>query len=102
MRFHEKDFEIPQVCLDLGFKDRSYYNEPSARMYYPQLDLTLWVNEPSLGKKRYVLQECDDGTTLGAVESDDELCELIASVRIRIYVIGWGRVAWVPQFPKLT
>ena len=93
MRFHEKDFEIPQVCLDLGFKDWSYYNEPSARMYYPQLDLTLWVNEPSAGKKRYVLQECDDGTTLGEVETDDELCELIASVRIGTYVISWGRVA---------
>ena len=27
MRFHEKHFEIPQVCLDLGFEDRSHRNE---------------------------------------------------------------------------
>ena len=80
MRFHEKDFEIPQVCLDLGFKDKSYYNEPSARMYYPQLDLTLWVNEPNVGKKRYVLQDCRDGT-LGEVDTDDELRALVDSVR---------------------
>ena len=102
MRFHAKDFEIPQDCLDIGFKDWSYYNEPSARMYYPQLDLILWVNEPSVGKKRFVLQECDEGTMVGAVETDDELCELIASVRIRTYVVRCGRVAWVPQFRKLT
>jgi len=55
MRFNEKDFKIPQVYLDLGFEDRSYYNEQSARMYNPQRDLTLWVSEPSAGKKRYVL-----------------------------------------------
>ena len=41
MRFHEKDFEIPQVCLDLGFEDRSYYHEQSARMYNPKHDFTL-------------------------------------------------------------
>ena len=52
MRFHEKHFEIPQVCLDLGFEDRSHHNEQPARMYNPQLDLTLWVNKPSAGKKR--------------------------------------------------
>ena len=80
MRFKEKDFEIPQVCLDLGFEDRSYHNEQSARMYNPKLDLTLWVNGPSAGKIRYVLQQCDDGT-LGEVETDDELRELVASVR---------------------
>ena len=80
MRFHEKDFEIPQVCLDLGFEDRSYHNEQSARMYNPLLDLTLWVNEPNAGKKRYVLQECDDGT-LGEADTDDELRELLTSVR---------------------
>ena len=77
MRFHEKHFEIPQVCLDLGFEDRSHHNEQSARMYNPQLDLTLWVNEPSASKKRYVLQDCEDGT-LGEVETDRELCELVA------------------------
>ena len=55
MWFKEKDFEIPQVCLDLGFEDRSYHKERSARMYNPELDLTLWVNEPSAGKTRYVL-----------------------------------------------
>jgi len=80
MRFHEKHFEIPQVCLDLGFEDRSHHNEQSARMYNPQLDLTLWVNEPSAGKKRYVLQDCEDGT-LGEVETDRELCELVAFAR---------------------
>jgi hypothetical protein len=76
MRFHEKHFENPQVCLDLGFEDRSHHNEQSARMYNPQLDLTLWVNKPSAGKKRYVLQDCDDGT-LGQAETDRELCELV-------------------------
>ena len=40
MRFYGKDFEIPQVCLDLGFEDRSYHSEQSARMYNPQLDFT--------------------------------------------------------------
>ena len=44
MWFKEKDFEIPQVCLDLGFEDRSYHKERSARMYNPELDLTLWVS----------------------------------------------------------
>ena len=78
MRFHQKDFEIPQVCLDLGFEDRSYHNDRSARMYNPQLDLTLWVNEPSAGKKRYVLQDCSGGM-LGEVETDEELCKLVAS-----------------------
>ena len=81
MRFNEKDFEIPQVCLDLGFEDRSSYNEQSARMYYPQRDLTLWVSEPSAAKKqRYVLQDCGDGT-LGEVDTDDELLALVDSVR---------------------
>jgi len=80
MRFKEKDFEIPQVCLDLGFEDRSYHNERSARMYNPQRDLTLWVSEPSAGKKRYVLQDCGDGT-LGEVDTDDELLALVDSVR---------------------
>ena len=58
MRFHEKHFEIPQVCLDLAFEDRSYHNDQSARMYNPQLDLTLWVNEPNASKKRYVTSCC--------------------------------------------
>jgi hypothetical protein len=80
MRFHQKDFEIPQVCLDLGFEDRSYHNDRSARMYNPQLDLTLWVNEPSAGKKRYVLQDCSGGM-LGEVETDEELCKLVAAAR---------------------
>ena len=80
MRFNEKDFEIPQVCLALGFEDRSYYNEQSARMYNPQRDLTLWVSEPSADKQRYVLQDCGDGT-LGEAETDDELRELVDSVR---------------------
>ena len=80
MRFNEKDFEVPQVCLDLGFEDRSDHNELSARMYNPQRDLTLWVSEPSAGKKRYVLQDCGDGT-LGEAETDDELRELVDSVR---------------------
>ena len=80
MRFHEKHFEIPQVCLDLGFEDRSYHNEQSARMYNPKLDLTLWVREPSAGKKRYALQDCEDGI-IGEVETDDELRELVGWVR---------------------
>ena len=80
MRFNEKDFEFPQVCLDLGFEDRSYHNERSARMYNPQRDLTLWVSEPSAGEKRYVLQDCGDGT-LGEVDTDDELLALVDSVR---------------------
>ena len=80
MRFHAKDFEVPQVCLDLGFEDRSDYNEQSARMYNPQLDLTLFVNEPNTGKKRYVLLDCSDGP-LGMVDTDDELRELVDSVR---------------------
>ena len=46
-------------------------------MYNPQLDLTLWVNEPSVGKKRYVLRDCEDGT-LGEVQTVRELCELVA------------------------
>ena len=45
----------------------------------PQRDLTLWVREPSAGKKRYVLQDCGDGT-LGEAEADDELRELVDSV----------------------
>jgi membrane-associated phospholipid phosphatase len=49
-----------------------------SEMYNPQLDLTLWVHEPNAGKKRYVLQDCEDGT-LGEVETDRELCELVAS-----------------------
>jgi hypothetical protein len=80
MRFHEKDFEIPQVCLDLGFEDRSYNNEQSARMYNPRLDLFLWVNEPSARKKRYALQDCQDGI-IGEADTDDELRELVASAR---------------------
>jgi len=80
MRFSEKDFEIPQVCLDLGFEDRSDHNELSARMYNPQRELTLWVSEPSAGKKRYVLHDCGDGT-LGEVDTDDELRALVDSVR---------------------
>ena len=87
MRFHEKHFEIPQVCLDLGFEDRSHHNEQSARMYNPQLDLTLWVNKPSAGKKRYVLVHCEHGT-LGEVETDDELRELVASVRRYAMLLG--------------
>ena len=75
MRFNEKDSEIPQVCLDLGFD-----KERSPGMYNPELDLTLFVNEPSAGKKRYVLVHCEHGT-LGEVETDDELRELVASVR---------------------
>ena len=87
MRFHEKD-EIPQVCLDLGFEDRSYHNEQSARMYNRQLDLTLWVNEPNSGKKRYVLVDCRGyGPPLGEVDTDDELRELVASVRSGSYCI---------------
>ena len=39
-----------------------------------------WVNEPSVGKKRYVLLDCEDGT-LGEVETDRELCELVAFAR---------------------
>ena len=85
MRFHEKDFEIPQVCLDLGFEDRSYHKERSARMYNPQLDLTLWVSEPNAGKKRYVLQEFNRAAWLGEVETDDELRKLVASVHSRVY-----------------
>ena len=84
MWFKEKDFEIPQVCLDLGFEDRSYHKERSARMYNPELDLTLWVNEPSAGKARYVLQECADGI-LGEVETDFALRDLVASVHSRVY-----------------
>ena len=80
MRFNEKDFEIPQVCLDLGFEDRSYHNEQSARMYNPQRELTLRVSGPSAGKKRYLLQDCGDGT-LGEAETDDELRQLVDSVR---------------------
>ena len=71
MRFNKRDSEIPQVCLDLGFD-----KERSPGMYNPELDLTLFVNEPSAGKKRYVLQDCDDGT-LGEAETDRELCELV-------------------------
>ena len=37
-------------------------------------------DEPNSGKKRYVLQECDDGT-LGEADTDDELRELLTSVR---------------------
>ena len=85
MRFHEKDFEIPQVCLDLGFEDRSYHKERSARMYNPQLDLTLWVTEPSADKKRYVLQEYNRDSWLGEVETDDELRKLVSRVRGRVY-----------------
>jgi hypothetical protein len=86
MRFYAKDFEIPQVCLDLGFEDRSDHNEQSARMYNPGLDLTLFVNEPNSGKKRYMLQECNDGDTLGMVDTDDELLGLVAFARARRHV----------------
>jgi hypothetical protein len=85
MRFHEKDFEIPQVCLDLGFEDRSYHKERSARMYHPELDLTLWVYGPSGGEKRYVLQEYNRDAWLGEVETDDELRKLVSRVRGRVY-----------------
>ena len=85
MRFREKHLEIPQVCLDLGFEDRSYHKERSARMYKPELDLTLWVNdEPSAGKTRYVLQGCGDGL-FGEVETDFALRDLVASVHSRVY-----------------
>jgi len=87
MWFKEKDFEIPQVCLDLGFEDRSYHKERSARMYNPELDLTLWVNEPSAGKTRYLLQDCGDGL-LGEVETDFALRDLVASVHSRVYSDG--------------
>jgi hypothetical protein len=87
MPFHEKDFEIPQACLDLGFEDRSCHEERSARLYNPELDLTLWVNEPSASKKRYVLVHCEHGT-LGEVETDDELRELVASVRLYATLLG--------------
>jgi len=81
MRFHDKDFEIPQVCLDLGFEDRSYYMERSARMYNPQLDLTLWVNAPG-DARRYVLQDCiSDGNIIGNCQTDWELRQLVASAR---------------------
>ena len=84
MRFLQKDFEIPQVCLDLGFEDRSYYVEEatarSARMYNPDLDLTLWV-DPSAGERRYVLRGCSNGDIIGNCETDFELRELVASAR---------------------
>ena len=83
MWFHEKDYEIPQVCLDLGFEDRSYHKERAAQMYNPQLDLILWVNEPGSGKKRYVLQAPGDGV-LGEVETDFGLRDLVASVRMPV------------------
>ena len=50
----------------------------------PELDLTLWVNEPSAGKTRYVLQDCGDGL-LGEVETDFALRDLVASVHSRVY-----------------
>jgi hypothetical protein len=99
MRFKEKDLEIPQVCLDLGFEDRSYSKERSARMYNPELDCTLWVYGPGGGertqdglpatrvtgnKNRYVLQDCGDGI-LGEVETDDELRKLVSRARGRVY-----------------
>ena len=80
MRFHEKDLEIPQVCLDLGFEDRSYRKERAARMYNPQLDLTLFV-DPSAGERRYVLQDCSHGDVIGNCQTDFELRELVASAR---------------------
>ena len=83
MWFKEKDFEIPQICLDLGFEDRRYHKERSARMYNPELDLTLWVNEPSGDKTRYVLQGCGDGL-LGEVETAFALRDLVASVHSRV------------------
>jgi hypothetical protein len=92
MLFYEKDFEIPEVCVALGFEDRSDYHEQSARMYNPELDLTLFVNEPNSGKKRYVLQELNDWPGAGLlpdpvdmVDTDDELRELVAKVRRRVY-----------------
>ena len=84
MWFKEKDFEIPQVCLDLGFEDRSYHKERSARMYNPELDLTLWVNEPSAEKTHYVLQGCGEAL-LAEVETDFALRDLVASVHRRLY-----------------
>jgi hypothetical protein len=94
MRFHGKDFEIPQVCLDLGFEDISDHHGRSARMYNPELDLTLFVNDPNSGKKRYVLRDCSDdwpGAGLlpgpvGKVDTDDELRELVARARERKHV----------------
>ena len=82
MWFSKKDSEIPQVCLDLGFGQVR-----SPGVYNPELDLTLWVNEPSAGKKRYVLVHCEHGT-LGEVETDDELRELVASVRRYAALLG--------------
>jgi hypothetical protein len=96
MRFQGKDFEIPQVCLDLGLEDRSYSKERSARMYHPELDLTLWVNGPGdctqeslpatrvVGRNRYVLQDCGDGI-LGECQTDDELRKLVYSVRRGVF-----------------
>ena len=40
-------------------EDRSYPKERAARMYNPELDLTLFVN-PNAGERRYVLRECSD------------------------------------------
>jgi hypothetical protein len=90
MRFHGKDFEIPQVCLDLGFEDISDHHGRSARMYNPELDLTLFVREPNSGKKRYVLHDCSDWPGAGLlpgpvdmVDTDEELRELVSKVRVR-------------------
>ena len=52
-------------------------------MYIPELDLTLWVNEPSGDKTRYVLQGCGDGL-LGEVETAFALRDLVASVHSRV------------------
>ena len=78
MRLHGKDSEIPQVCLDLGFE---YYKEPFARMYNPQLNLTLWVSEPISGERCYVLQDCSNGDIIGNCRTDWELRQLVASAR---------------------
>jgi hypothetical protein len=88
MLFYEKDFEIPEVCLALGFEDKSDYHEQSARMYNPDLDITLFVNEPNSGKKRYVLQNRSDWPGAGllpspreTVDTDEGLRELVARIR---------------------
>ena len=81
MRFKDKDFEIPQVCLDLGFEDMSHLNEEAGRMYNSELDICLWVHQPGSGKKRYTLFDCGNGRLGEGAETDDELRELVAWVR---------------------